>query len=156
MAAPVAVKTDQAVAAPPKPPPTPGKQNSKFSLSSNSNSFDLVAAGSSGNPAPAENRSKKWQMEMMMEKLRSKRGQYKSYAESAKLLKIALLDKRNPMEMQERQQLQKCLDTLQHSFKVTSLQGMVERLGTVTRQFGYSICFKNKNQSSYNHFVSAG
>lgn len=74
---------------------------------------------------------------MMMEKLRSKRGQYKSYAESAKLLKIALLDKRNPMEMLERQQLQKCLDTLQHSFKVTSLQGMVERLGTVTRQFGY-------------------
>lgn len=73
----------------------------------------------------------------MMEKLRSKSGQYKSYAESAKSLKIALLDKRNPMEMLERQQLQKCLDTLQHSFKVTSLQSMVERLGTVTRQFGY-------------------
>jgi len=75
-------------------------------------------------------------MEMMMEKLRSKTGQYKSFAENAKSLKLSLLDKRYPMDMMERQQLQKCLDTLQHSFKVTSLQAMVERLGSVTRQLG--------------------
>ena len=41
------------------------------------------------------------------------------------------------MDSVERNQLQKCLDILQHSIKVTSLQGMVERLESVTRQLGY-------------------
>lgn len=43
------------------------------------------------------------------------------------------------MDSVERNQLQKCLDILQHSIKVTSLQGMVERLESVTRQLGYVI-----------------
>jgi mediator of RNA polymerase II transcription subunit 1 len=46
-------------------------------------------------------------------------------------------DKRYPVDSIERNQLQKCLDILQHSIKVTSLQGMVERLESVTRQLGY-------------------
>jgi hypothetical protein len=46
-------------------------------------------------------------------------------------------DKRYPVDSMERNQLQKCLDILQHSIKVTSLQGMVERLESVTRQLGY-------------------
>jgi hypothetical protein len=46
-------------------------------------------------------------------------------------------EKRYPVDNVERNQLQKCLDILQHSIKVTSLQGMVERLESVTRQLGY-------------------
>jgi hypothetical protein len=44
-----------------------------------------TAAGISGE------RNKKWQMEMMMEKLRSKTGQYKTFLENAKALKMAML-----------------------------------------------------------------
>lgn len=71
-----------------------------------------------------------------MEKIRSKSGQFKSFVESAKALRMSLLDKRYPVDNMERNQLQKCLDILQHSIKVTSLQGMVERLESVTRQLG--------------------
>ncbi|XP_059471601.1 mediator of RNA polymerase II transcription subunit 1 [Neocloeon triangulifer] len=112
MAAPLAGKAEAAKVPLPKPP---------------------VPAGTSAGTAGAGH-AKKWQMEMLMEKLRSKTSQYKSFTDSAKSLKLCLLDKRYPMDLMERQQLQKCLDTLQHSFKVTSLQSMVERLGSVTRQ----------------------
>ncbi|XP_021921531.1 mediator of RNA polymerase II transcription subunit 1 isoform X2 [Zootermopsis nevadensis] len=81
-------------------------------------------------------KTKEWQMELLMEKLRSKAGQFKSFVESAKALRMSILEKRYPVDNVERNQLQKCLDILQHSIKVTSLQGMVERLESVTRQLG--------------------
>ncbi|XP_069683901.1 mediator of RNA polymerase II transcription subunit 1 [Periplaneta americana] len=81
-------------------------------------------------------KAKEWQMELLMEKLRSKAGQFKSFVESAKALRMSLLEKRYPVDSVQRNQLQKCLDILQHSIKVTSLQGMVERLESVTRQLG--------------------
>ena len=40
------------------------------------------------------------------------------------------------MDQGDRQHLQKCLDTLQQSIKVSSLQSMVERLEMVSRQLG--------------------
>ncbi|KOX68963.1 Mediator of RNA polymerase II transcription subunit 1 [Melipona quadrifasciata] len=49
---------------------------------------------------------------------------------------MAMLDKRFAIDSAEKSQLQKCLDTLQHSIKVTSLQSMVERLESLTRQLG--------------------
>lgn len=100
-------------------------------------------------------KSKEWQMELLMEKLRSKASQYKSFAETAKTVRMTLLvgyevysflnffngfflqEKRYPLDSVEKNQHQKCLDTLQHSIKVTSLQSMVERLESLTRQLGY-------------------
>lgn len=40
------------------------------------------------------------------------------------------------MDGVERIQLQKCLDTLQNSIRVTTLSGMVERLESISRQLG--------------------
>lgn len=45
-------------------------------------------------------------------------------------------DKRFAIDSIEKNQLQKCLDTLQHSIKVTSFQSMVERLESLARQLG--------------------
>lgn len=78
---------------------------------------------------------KEWQMELLMEKLRSKSSQFKTFAESAKAVKMSMLEKRY-LDSVEKNQHQKCLDTLQHSIKVTSLLSMVERLESLTRQLG--------------------
>lgn len=40
---------------------------------------------------PVMDKAKEWQMELLMEKLRSKAGQYKTFGESAKMLRMALL-----------------------------------------------------------------
>ncbi|GLV34478.1 Mediator complex subunit 1 [Carabus blaptoides fortunei] len=79
---------------------------------------------------------KEWQMELLMEKLRSKTNQFKSFAETSKAVRMNLLEKRYQLDSVEKNQHQKCLDTLQHSIKVTSLQSMVERLESLTRQLG--------------------
>ncbi|XP_012282760.1 mediator of RNA polymerase II transcription subunit 1 [Orussus abietinus] len=84
----------------------------------------------------AADKGKEWQMELLMEKLRSKASTFKSFMETAKNLRMAMLDKRFSLDSVEKNQLQKCLDTLQHSIKVTSLQSMVERLESLTRQLG--------------------
>lgn len=81
-------------------------------------------------------KTKEWEMEMLMEKLRAKSGQFKSFLESAKALRMALLERRYPVDSVERSQLHKCMDTLQQNIKVTTLQAMVERLESVSRQLG--------------------
>ncbi|KRT79679.1 hypothetical protein AMK59_7181, partial [Oryctes borbonicus] len=81
-------------------------------------------------------KSKDWQLELLMEKLRSKSSQFKSLTEMAKTVRMAMLEKRYALDSVEKSQHQKCLDTLQHSIKVTSLQSMVERLESLTRQLG--------------------
>ncbi|KAL3273025.1 hypothetical protein HHI36_014481 [Cryptolaemus montrouzieri] len=87
--------------------------------------------------APCEgDKSKDWQLEILMEKLRSKASQYKTLAEISKNVRMTMLDKRYALDSVEKSQHQKCLDTLQHSIKVTSLQSMVERLESLTRQLG--------------------
>lgn len=45
-------------------------------------------------------------------------------------------EKRYALDSVEKNQHQKCLDTLQHSIKVSSLQSMIERLDSLTRQLG--------------------
>nr|CAD7569236.1 unnamed protein product [Timema californicum] len=104
-----------------------------------------VATNNVGVASTSIDKTKEWQMELLMEKLRSRAGQFKSFVETSKALRMALLEKRYPVDSVERSQLQKCLDTLQHSIKVTSLQGMVERLESVSRQLGltYSLHFNN-------------
>ncbi|XP_018365333.1 PREDICTED: mediator of RNA polymerase II transcription subunit 1 [Trachymyrmex cornetzi] len=93
-----------------------------------------------GQPSPgggsASDKGKEWQMEFLMEKLRSKSSTYKPLVETAKNMRMAMLDKRFAIDSIEKNQLQKCLDTLQHSIKVTSFQSMVERLESLARQLG--------------------
>ncbi|XP_044734754.1 mediator of RNA polymerase II transcription subunit 1 [Chrysoperla carnea] len=81
-------------------------------------------------------KSKDWQMELMMEKLRSKAGQFKTFQETSKNVRMTMLDKRYALDSVDKAQHQKCLDTLQHCIKVTSFQSMVERLESLTRQLG--------------------
>ncbi|XP_044759004.1 mediator of RNA polymerase II transcription subunit 1 isoform X2 [Coccinella septempunctata] len=94
---------------------------------------------SNGNAAMApceSDKSKDWQLEILMEKLRSKTAQYKTLPEISKNVRMTMLDKRYALDSVEKSQHQKCLDTLQQSMKVTSLQSMVERLESLTRQLG--------------------
>lgn len=42
-------------------------------------------------PRGSKDKSKEWQLEMLMEKLRSKANQYRSFQQSAKDLRMALL-----------------------------------------------------------------
>ncbi|KAF5290493.1 hypothetical protein FQA39_LY03597 [Lamprigera yunnana] len=93
-----------------------------------------------GTPAtgaqPTTDKNKEWQLEMLMEKLRSKASQLKSLQETSKTVRMTMLDKRYSLDSVEKSQHQKCLDTLQHCIKVTSLQSMIERLESLTRQLG--------------------
>ncbi|KAK8396469.1 hypothetical protein O3P69_005487 [Scylla paramamosain] len=77
-----------------------------------------------------------WQMEVLMERLRSKAGGFRSLVESAKGIKQAIMKKQHLLDPGERVALGSCLDTLQKNIKVTSLSAMVERLEATARQLG--------------------
>ncbi|XP_055932927.1 mediator of RNA polymerase II transcription subunit 1-like [Argiope bruennichi] len=83
---------------------------------------------------PTPEPTKESTLENLMEKLRSKVGQYRSWPEMSKSLRVAITEKRHLMNSGDRTQLQRVLDTLQKSIKVTSLQSMVERLESISRQ----------------------
>ncbi|XP_030751629.1 mediator of RNA polymerase II transcription subunit 1 isoform X2 [Sitophilus oryzae] len=83
-----------------------------------------------------KDKAKDWQLEILMEKLRSKASQFKSLPEISKNVRMTLLEKRYALDSVEKTQHQKCLDTLQHVIKVTGLQSMIERLESLTRQLG--------------------
>ncbi|RWS05021.1 mediator of RNA polymerase II transcription subunit 1-like protein [Dinothrombium tinctorium] len=74
----------------------------------------------------------------LMEKIRRKSNQYKSWNEIVKLARNALFEKRHIIvnDANEKSQIQKCLDTIQKSIKIVSLQSMIERLESITRQLG--------------------
>lgn len=80
-----------------------------------------------------------WRLELMMEKLRQKRGALKPLQETAKNLRQALMERRCFLDANDRTHLQKCLDSLQQSIKVNSLSSMVERLDMVSRQLGLKL-----------------
>ncbi|KAJ8959121.1 hypothetical protein NQ318_022378 [Aromia moschata] len=117
-------------------------QNSKSGLSRNLNVVDVLLphfrliSGALTLPVSSKDKTKDWQLEILMEKLRSKAAQYKTLPEISKNVRMTLLEKRYALDSVEKSQHQKCLDTLQHSIKVTSLQSMVERLESLTRQLG--------------------
>lgn len=48
-----------------------------------------------------------------------------------------LQDKRWAVDSVDRMILQRCLDSLQHCIKVSSLQSLIERLECLSRQLGY-------------------
>ncbi|XP_032453242.1 mediator of RNA polymerase II transcription subunit 1 isoform X1 [Nasonia vitripennis] len=95
-----------------------------------------LAEQTTGGGVVSSDKSKEWQMELLMEKLRSKASSFKSLVETAKNIRMAMLDKRFGIDSVEKNQLQKSLDALQHSIRVTSLQSMIERLESLSRQLG--------------------
>lgn len=75
-------------------------------------------------------------MELLMERLRTKANQYKPFPDLSKSMRMSLLEKRYALDMVEKSNLQKCLDSMQHCIKVTTRQGLVERLESLSRQLG--------------------
>jgi len=70
-----------------------------------------------------------------MEKLRHKTS-HSNLTDSAKAFRMTILEKRYGNDASEKSQYQKCLDLLQTNMKVTSLQSMLERLESISRQSG--------------------
>ncbi|CAG4965173.1 unnamed protein product [Parnassius apollo] len=97
-------------------------------------------------------KSKELQKEILMEKLRSKTSQYKNLSETSKAVRMAMLDKRWAVDSADRQILQKCLDSLQHCIKVSSLQSLIERLECLSRQLGLKFVV---GTSGVNLFISS-
>ncbi|CAK1556361.1 unnamed protein product [Leptosia nina] len=97
-------------------------------------------------------KSKELQKEILMEKLRSKTSQYKNLSETSKAVRMALLDKRWAVDSADRMILQKCLDSLQHCIKVSSLQSLIERLECLSRQLGLKFVV---GTSGVNLFISS-
>ncbi|CAH4027327.1 unnamed protein product [Pieris brassicae] len=97
-------------------------------------------------------KSKELQKEILMEKLRSKTSQYKNLSETSKAVRMALLDKRWAIDNADRIILQKCLDSLQHCIKVSSLQSLIERLECLSRQLGLKFVV---GTSGVNLFISS-
>ena len=91
----------------------------------------------------------------LLDKIRKRAKQRKTWNDLSRLSKTFLYEKRHPIicDQQEKSQLQRCLDTIQKSIKVTSLQSMIERLETITRQVGLK--FIVSNQSDKPSFKSA-
>lgn len=101
--------------------------------------------------------NKKMQLELLMEKLRHKTN-HLNLTDCAKTFRMTILvlknffltsslkkypyvsfhlqEKRYNNDSVEKLQYQKCLDLLQTNMKVTSLQSMLERLESISRQAG--------------------
>lgn len=92
----------------------------------------------------------------LLDKIRKRSKICKSYADLAKLSRTLLNDKRQYQfinDQNDRLQLQTCLDTIQKSIKVTSIQSMIERLETITRQLGLKFFDSPQLQDSFNKNV---
>lgn len=97
-------------------------------------------------------KSKKWQMELLMERLR-KANQHKPFPELSKAMRMSMLEKRYALDSVEKANLQKCLDSMQHCIKVTTRQGLVERLESLSRQLGLK--FMEETQPKPILFISS-
>lgn len=96
---------------------------------------------------------------VLLDKIRKRSKQSKTWTDLAKLSKTLLNDKRHPIinDQNEKNQLQCCLDTIQKSIKVTSIQSMIERLEIITRQLGLKFMFIDQIDltSDKNVFISS-
>lgn len=97
--------------------------------------INSLAASNSDSPATTGTPTSA--LNSIMDKIRSRANQYKVWPEIMKLSKAAMTEKRGLInDAGERNQIERCLDTIQKNIKITSLQSMVERLETITRQVG--------------------
>lgn len=100
--------------------------------SANNNNNNSVA-----NLVGFSEKSKKWQMEMLMERLRTKTAQHpRTFPELSKSMRMSMLEKRYGLDAVEKSNLQKCLDSMQHCIRITTRPGLVERLEALSRQLG--------------------
>ncbi|XP_076042410.1 mediator complex subunit 1 [Oratosquilla oratoria] len=104
----------------------------------NTTTTTTTTTASTTNPTtnPVNSSNNKWQMEVLMERLRSKAGSLQSLTDSAKAVKTAIANKLHILDPNERAVLGRCLDSLQHNIKVTTLPAMVERLEATAKQLG--------------------
>lgn len=73
----------------------------------------------------------------LMERLRGRCSQHKSWTDSMKAIRLAIAnDKRLPAEALEKSSLQNCLDKLHRAMKITNQQSLIERLDLISRQLG--------------------
>lgn len=97
----------------------------------------------------------------LLDKIRKRSKFGKTWNDLAKISRTLLNEKRTLIlsDHQEKGQLQRCLDTIQKSIKVTSLQSMVDRLESITRQSGLkftALTSTNPKESNFlNVFLSS-
>lgn len=104
-----------------------------------------VGTSASAFLAVCNERAKRHQKEMLLERLRSKANQYRPLPDTAKAVRMTILDKRFTLDAVEKSNLQKCLDIMQGSIKVTTRQNLVERLESLSRQLGLKFMDDNDN-----------
>ncbi|XP_064647589.1 mediator of RNA polymerase II transcription subunit 1-like isoform X2 [Lineus longissimus] len=72
----------------------------------------------------------------LMDRLKAKAVQLKSWTETTKVVRMAMSDKRHLSEVVDKVYLQKCLDHLQKAMKVTTQSSIVEKLNSIARSTG--------------------
>lgn len=101
----------------------------------------LSPENTDNNPSPPDKSTeeKTVPQDTLMMRLRGRVTQYKSWNDSIKALKMAVLnDKRYSSDALEKSTLQSCLDKLHKAMKIVNQQSLVERLEVIARQLGMS------------------
>ena len=96
-------------------------------------------------------------MEALMERIRFKQAEVsqKSLAETSKLVRMSMADRRHSLDINDKAVLRSCLDTLQSSISVRSVTGMSERLETTARQLGLKFMPVHSASSiTHNFYIS--
>eukprot|EP00092_Neocalanus_flemingeri_P076564 GFUD01094984.1.p1 GENE.GFUD01094984.1~~GFUD01094984.1.p1 ORF type:complete len:1073 (+),score=247.31 GFUD01094984.1:71-3220(+) len=93
-------------------------------------------------------------MEALMERIRSKSDSLKSLTDSSKVVRMGMADRRHSLDVNEKAVLRACLDTLQTSISVRSVNGMSERLETTARQMGLKFMVHSTNPNTNNFYIS--
>ncbi|XP_050418886.1 mediator of RNA polymerase II transcription subunit 1 isoform X1 [Patella vulgata] len=84
---------------------------------------------------PEQGVEKKLRLATLMEKLRARNPQHKSWVDK-KLSRIPNMTEKRHFDTADKPLIQKCLDTLQKAIKVCNNQSMLERLESIARQVG--------------------
>ncbi|XP_046375891.2 mediator of RNA polymerase II transcription subunit 1-like [Haliotis rufescens] len=87
---------------------------------------------------PEGERDKRRRLTTLMESLRSRTSQHKTWVDCVKAVRTAISDKRHQPDALDKGHLQRCLDSLQRAIKVISQQSLIERLETIARQLSLS------------------
>jgi len=92
--------------------------------------------------------------EALMEKIRAKAGDMKSLAETAKIIRMGMADRRHSLDINDKAIFRTCLDTLQSSISVKTVAGMSERLETVARQLQLKFMAANPTPGQHSFYIS--
>ncbi|XP_078571397.1 uncharacterized protein LOC144859048 isoform X2 [Branchiostoma floridae x Branchiostoma japonicum] len=95
----------------------------------------------SGGKLSSNKDEKSEELSALMQRLRTKSAQIKSWSDTSKLVRSAMvwttsLNDKRAVDNMDHSRLRKCINALQKALKVTTLPSMVERLDSVARQVG--------------------